>query len=449
MTSTPVPAGWEDILSRLGGGQTGVDVVGLARLMGLCRLPGCSIAVAEDTTLWAAGYGTIAADSSVAVSARTAFQACSISKHVAAFGALRLVSDGVLALDTDVNDYLVSWQMHGPDGGQPTVTLRQLLAHTAGLSYNWFRWFGPHEPVPTMAQVLRGQPPANTPPVRASLLPGSQFRYSGSHYAVLQQLLVDVTDTPFDELMRDLVLDPVGMADSSFDQSFPDRRSGLVASGHHSDGATVRGGWRRIPEMAGAGLWTTPADLVRLEQEIMRAAGGRSPLLTADLAAQMLTTQVPGGYGLGTALDVRDGCLRFGHDGRNIGFSCFSFAWPSTGVAVAVMTNAEDPAEVLGAVLAVAEQRYRTPEPTPDVTPAEAVGVYLLRDSYAIEVTGADGQLAIRVAGRPLARLLPQSQGRCRVEGLDCQIGFRRTDDGRPAMQISQAGNTFIATRKE
>jgi CubicO group peptidase (beta-lactamase class C family) len=79
------------------------------------------------------------------------------------------------------------------------VTLGQLLAHTAGLSYNWFRGYNPGESAPSLLQTLCGEaPPANTPPVRPSLLPGSGFRYSGSHYAVLQQLMAEVTATPFD-----------------------------------------------------------------------------------------------------------------------------------------------------------------------------------------------------------------------------------------------------------
>src|SRR5690349_20306862 len=145
------------------------------------------------------------------------FPACSISKHVAAFGTLRLVADGAVELDADVNAYLTSWRLPG-DG---TVTVRQVLAHTAGLTQNWFPGYAAGEPVPSLLQVLEGEPPADTPAVRRELSPGSEFRYSGSHYAVLQQLVTDVTRTPFDELMATLVLEPVGMSDSSYDQDFP------------------------------------------------------------------------------------------------------------------------------------------------------------------------------------------------------------------------------------
>ncbi len=277
------------------------------------------------------------------------FPACSISKHVAAFGTLRLAAGATIDLDADVNTYLSSWQLPGTGA----VTVRQLLAHTAGLTENWFPGYAQGEPVPSLLQILEGEPPANTPAVRRELPPGSQFRYSGSHYAVLQQLLVDVTGTPFDELMARLVLEPVGMTDSSYDQGFPIEHRARVAQGH-AGGTPVPGGWHAQPEMAGAGLWSTPLDLVRLEAEISRATVGGSELLPQDLAAQMVTAQLPGGFGLGT--EIGEG--RFGHTGQNTGYSCFSFAWPASGTAVAVMTDAEDCRDTLARLIEAAQRCF-------------------------------------------------------------------------------------------
>jgi CubicO group peptidase (beta-lactamase class C family) len=301
------------------------------------RIPNVGVAVgALDGDVWTAGHDLL-------------FPACSISKHVAAFGTLRLVTDATLDLDTDVNAYLSSWQLPGTG----TVTVGQLLAHTAGLTKNWFPGYAAGEPVPSLQQILRGEPPANTPAVRRELPPGTEFRYSGSHYAVLEQLLTDVTQTPFDTLMAALVFEPVGMTDSSYDQRFPYEHRERAARGH-CGGVPVPGGWHTQPEMAGAGLWSTPADLVCLEREIGRAAVGESALLPPDLAAQMLTPQVPGGFGLGTELG--EGC--FGHTGQNTGYSCFSFAWPASGTAGAVMTNAEDYRDTLLALTELAAHHY-------------------------------------------------------------------------------------------
>jgi len=259
MGETGSVEGWPEELSRLdrhgSSGQRTPDTAGLQDLMETYRIPGVSIAVARlDGGMWCLGYGTTGTGRRDRVSPRTVFQACSISKHVTAFGALRLVADSVLALDADIGGYLATWQLPADGGWRPRVTLRQLLAHTAGLSYNWFRGYDTGESAPSLLQTLRGEAPANTPPVRPSLLPGSRFRYSGSHYAVLQQLMAEVTATPFDELMRALVLVPAGMSDSSFSQQFPHRRPGGVALGHHVTGTPVPGGWRVLPEMADAGV---------------------------------------------------------------------------------------------------------------------------------------------------------------------------------------------------
>src|SRR5450432_2272343 len=125
--------GWPEVLSRLDRHPTSSlvtpDVASLPELMETYAIPGMSIAVGRRGGYrWTSGYGTTGAAEPGCVSSHTAFQACSISKHVAAFGALRLVGDGVLELDADVEDYLASWHLPASDQGwRPRVTLRQLL----------------------------------------------------------------------------------------------------------------------------------------------------------------------------------------------------------------------------------------------------------------------------------------------------------------------------------
>jgi CubicO group peptidase (beta-lactamase class C family) len=451
MTAAEFARDWSELLDRLdrhaASGLLSPDTATLPDLMDTYRVPGISIAVGgDDGQVWAEGYGTTGAAEPTPVNLHTAFQACSISKHVAAFGALRLVADGVLDLDTDIHAYLTSWRLPASEGWRAGVTLRQLLAHTAGLSSNWFRGYGIDEAIPSLVQTLQGIAPANTPPVRSSLLPGSRFRYSGSHYAVLQQLMVDVTGSRFDELMHALVLEPVAMADSSFNQQFPHQRPQQVALGHHVAGTPVPGGWRTIPEMAGAGLWSTPTDLLRLELEIARAASGKSQLLDQSLVTQMLTPQLPDGtYGLGTEIHDSIDHWRFGHTGLNVGYNCFSFAWPDASAAVSVMTNSDDAREVLASILAAADRQYATDiEATP---PADVTGRYLLQDNYPIDIAAADGRLTLTVPGHPSAILLPLQNGHYRHPGLDLEIWFHRTADQPYTMELRQEGITQTATR--
>ena len=104
-----------------------------------------------------------------------------------------------------------------------------------------FRGYAKGEHVPTTVQVLDGATPANSAPIRADLVPGTQWRYSGGGYTVMQQLLEDVTGQPFPEILRTLVLDPIGMAHSTYEQPLPPERAASVATGHRSSGKPVEG----------------------------------------------------------------------------------------------------------------------------------------------------------------------------------------------------------------
>jgi hypothetical protein len=207
-------------------------------------------------------------------------------------------------------------------------------------------------------------------------------------------------------------------------------------------------GWRTLPEMAGAGLWTTPADLVRLELEIARAAVGGSALLGQDLAEQMLSAQVPGGMGLGTEVDTSGGYLRFGYTGSNVGYGCFSFGWPRTGAAVAVMANSEGAEEILRSTLAAAERQHAPPpDPAGAAAPGDLAGQYLLREDYPVDILASDGHLTLTAPRQHPVDLLRLPGGRYQVPGLDCEITFEDTA-GRPVMRIRQENTTQTAARK-
>ncbi|MFG1650968.1 serine hydrolase domain-containing protein [Micromonospora sp. NPDC049275] len=440
-------ADWVSLLGHLDrnvtSGLLSPDTATVTDLMSSYRVPGVSIAVGHVSgQVWATGCGVTGGETSAPVTAGTAFAACSISKHVAAFGALLLVQEGVVDLDTDVDAYLTSWQLLDRAGRQSRVTVRQLLAHTAGLSDTWYRGYAADR-APSLVQVLEGSGLTTTPPVRATLLPGSRFRYSGSHYSVLQQLVADATGTPFEDLMRTLVLRPLAMADSSFDKRFPHQRPQLVARGHHVGGTRVPGGWRVQPEAAAAGLWSTPSDLLRLDLEIARAAAGDSTLLGRDLATEMWTPQIAGGgYGLGTEIDDRAGHRRFGHTGLNVGYTCFSYVWPDSGTAVAAMTNSEDGWELLTSIRAAADRRYATGVPAAPL--GGVTGRYLLRDDCPIDIAVTDGHLTFAAAGQPPVALLAEPDGRHLHPGLDLEVRFRESDDGY-LLELRQEGVTQTA----
>lgn len=184
------------------------------------------------------------------VTTATLFQAGSISKPVSALGSLRLVEQGKLALDEDVNARLSSWKVPENEFTKAKkATLRGLLSHTAGFTVHGFLGYATDEPVPSLVQVLGGAKPANSSPIRVDVMPGSQWRYSGGGYTVMQQLVVDVTDKPFPQFMQESVLGPLGMTESTFEQPPPAPKEKLMATGHSLDRSLIKGRWHIYPEI--------------------------------------------------------------------------------------------------------------------------------------------------------------------------------------------------------
>lgn len=327
------------------------------------RTPGVGIAVIRDGRLeWARGYGIVEAGSDVPVDTATLFQAASISKPVAAIAALRLVEQGRLALDADVNRTLRGWRV--PDNeftAQERVTLRRLLSHSAGLTVHGFPGYAAGAPVPSLLELLDGVEPANSPPVRADLVPGSRWRYSGGGTSVVQLLMEQVTGTDFPTLMRESVLGPAGMVHSTFEQPLPADRAARAATAHRADGTPIPGGWHTYPEMAAAGLWTTPSDLARLALAVQVAAnGGSSSLLTAASAREMLTPQ-NGEFGLGFALVEAGGRRFFTHGGANEGFRAQFVASVDGRDGAVVMTNGDDGQALAMEILRAIAREYDWP----------------------------------------------------------------------------------------
>jgi CubicO group peptidase (beta-lactamase class C family) len=314
----------------------------LKQWMELYKVPGLSVAVFDKNGIvWAKSYGVKQAGGSEPVTLDTLFQAASISKPVTAMAALRYAEQNKWSLDANINDQLVSWKV--PDNAftkKEKVTLRRLLSHNAGTTVHGFPGYAPGEPVPTLLQVLDGQKPTNTEPVRVDIVPGSETRYSGGGLLIVQQMLIDQVKKPFPQIIQEAVFSPLGLTHSTFEQPLPPALASNAASGTYGTGATVQGNWHVYPELAAAGLWTTPSDLAALTVEVLKErAGSSKKVLSQGMAKQMLTKQSDG-FGLGWQLE--EGNDRFGHGGVNEGFQSTIIAFGDSGSGVAMMANSDN-----------------------------------------------------------------------------------------------------------
>ncbi len=351
------------VLTACGSATGPTNVTDIGELLEYYHVPGASIAVINDFELdYVEVHGVKSEETLEPVTDQTLFQAASISKGVSATGIVSLAQDGVVSLDTEINDYLVSWKLaHNSLQDTEKVTLRRLLSHTAGTTVSGFRGYRYTEPVPNLIQVLNGFPPANSDPVVVDLVPGSQFRYSGGGYLVAQQAVEDVTGLPFEEFIRQRVLQPVGMGNSTYEAPIPENLLDLTASGYYADGTAVPGGHHIYPEIAAASLWTTPADVARFLVELQLSLRGESSRVLSAASVQELLTEVREDYGLGFFLWRIHGQPYFGHYGANDGFRGRMVAHRTAGYGLVVLTNSDNGHEFADAVFELVGKREGWP----------------------------------------------------------------------------------------
>jgi CubicO group peptidase (beta-lactamase class C family) len=318
--------------------------LGLRERMARFRVPGFGVAFIEDAEIAAVrGFGVKEVGGDDPVTGDTLFQAASISKAVTAMAALQLVEASILDLDVDVNQALRSWQIPENEHTRTSkVTLRGLLSHTAGLTVYGYRGYPNGHDLPTLQQVLDGEPPANSDPVRVFQEPETAYSYSSGSDVVVQQLLMDVTGRPFADLLQELIFDKLGMAHSTFEQPLPVACAAAAATAHRNDGQPVPGRWHVYPELAAAGLWTTPSDLARVVVEVLKSFAGQSnAVLSAEMTRQMLTRRL-GPYGLGFFIIEREGRTRFQRPGWNEGYHSYMGGCVDNGQGIVWMTNGEN-----------------------------------------------------------------------------------------------------------
>jgi len=259
--------------------REGYDPYTLDEVMKKARVPGVSIAVIRDFKVhWAKAYGIADVETGAPVQTGTVFQAASISKPVAAMAVLKAVQDGRFTLDADINSILKSWKLPG-DGftSDRQATPRGLLSHTTGTGDGFgFPGYEPGAVRPTVVQILDGEKPSNVGKVRLERPPFTGFKYSGGAVTIMQLALSDVVGRPYPEILREWVLGPIGMSDSAYEQPLSAERDRTAARAHGGDGRARGAKWHVYPELAAAGLWTTPTDLAKFAIEVQLSLQGRS-----------------------------------------------------------------------------------------------------------------------------------------------------------------------------
>ena len=433
----------------------------LAQRMAEYRVPGVSVAVFNGGNIeWAKGYGLRARGETGSVDSETIFQAASISKPLAALAILRLFEARGLDVNADVNQYLTSWKVPAVDGWQPRLTLRQLLSHSAGTTVSGFFGYNFREPVPTLLQILDGLPPANSAPIRVDTLPGTQYRYSGGGTSIVQQMAIDLTGKPFPEFAREWALEPLRMTRSLFQHPLSPQHHNNAARGHFYTGALVEGNWHTHPELAAAGLWTTPSDIARFALALQAAYQGKPGVISEQVADWMLTDVIAAeeySLGMGPFLHHKGQSAYFGHTGGNVGYKHeFQAYFVGGDQGAVVMTNGDQGSAVVDETLRSIAKVYAWPDyfpiaeqPEVDVTtPYSAyTGSYRIGElALVVALTGS--KLLLLTGGQNPLELQPLANGKFHVQGLNAAIAFERSAEGHiSGLVFEQNGHSLKATR--
>jgi CubicO group peptidase (beta-lactamase class C family) len=434
-------------------GQIGKPM-SIAARMAYHGIPGMSVAVIEDGQLaWARAYGVRDSIGNAPVDAETLFQAASLSKTVTAFGAMILVQQKRLDLDGDVNQWLQSWK------AGTRITLRHLLSHTAGLSVDGFSGYAAGAQLPTVTQILKGENPANNDPVRVVGPVGTQVRYSGGGYVAVQQLLIDVTHSPFENYMRE-VFSPLSMKQSTFRQPLPAVAARNAAAGHLRNGSRLQNGAMTHPELSAAGLWTTPSDLAQVLIELQDALAGRpTRVLKAESAREMLTARVDNA-GLGVFLTGPNGLSRrFTHSGRNAGFDARLVAYKNGRQGAVVMINRNNNEGFIDEVLESVAREYGWPDyvsaapqaayaDVPAAIQALYAGVYEAEGRPSLTVVFENERLFARPADGVWFRLYPMSAAEFFAIDNATRWTFFKSAEGDVTGVVARTGDVELRRRR-
>jgi len=297
------------------------------------HVPGASVLVLHDgKPVLRRSYGLADLEAATAATPQTNYRLASVTKQFTAAAILLLAEDGRLSLDDPIRRWLPSL----PPAAD-AITLRQLLSHTSGLFD-----YEDHVPAGFVGQlhdadvlsILEGQD-------RTYFVPGSDYRYSNSGYALLALVVGRASGRDFATFLHDRIFQPLGMDHTVAHQDGVDTVAQRAWGYSHDDGAWTRTDQSQTSAVLGdGGIYSSIDDLARWDAALYDAR-----LLQPQSLAQMFSPATPThepdvpNYGFGWRLNGDSTW----HSGESIGFRNVIVRWPAEHLTVIVLTNRNDP----------------------------------------------------------------------------------------------------------
>jgi CubicO group peptidase (beta-lactamase class C family) len=163
--------------------------------------------------------------------------------------------------------------------------------------------------------------------------------------------------------MREVVLEPVGMRESTFEQPLPTEWEAEAAVGHFVEQQPLAWRWDNCsPALAAAGLWSTPADLAHFVIALSDAHRGKSKAILAGPQIKAMLSRQIDDMGLGVRLSGKDRSLAFIAKGASTGYVAYLIGYPATGQGAVIMTNSDTGERVINELIENLKMEYGWPE---------------------------------------------------------------------------------------
>jgi CubicO group peptidase (beta-lactamase class C family) len=271
-------------------------------------------------------------------------------------------------------------------------------------------------------------------------------------------MVLDTVRKPFPQFLHDVVLAPIGMDHSTYGQPLPARLLQDAAMPYQVDGTPVTGGPHTYPEMAAAGLWTTPSDLCRYILEVQNSLAGHSNHVLSQTMTQQILTPGKGNWGLGLQLGGTTANKWFSHGGVNEGYESLFIGFDQNGDGAAVMTSAQGGMRLANSVVSAIAIAYDWSDWRPPtraqvkVDPtilARYVGSYELAANVSVTFTLDGDHLMTQITGQPKFQLYAESPTKFFLTVVDAEVEFVPDSQGQVhKMILYQNGQEHTAMRK-
>ena len=257
------------------------------------RFPGIGCAWVNAAGEYAEEYfGFADKENKVVVDENTIFPACSISKFITALCVMKLHEQKLIDINKPANLYLKQWKLRTSEGNESNAPIRAILCHTAGILDGEDAFYGLRrgDPEITLIDILDGKTSYNNRPAYSEKNPGTAFEYSDAGYCVLQLLVQEISQKPFEDFAKEMIFDPLQLKSTFFISSKnAERFENKMATGYDDEGNPIPGRFPVIPDLAASGLWTTPKELLAIAKAFVASLNGQGNFLASSLAKEMAT----------------------------------------------------------------------------------------------------------------------------------------------------------------